>query len=149
VVLALNALAEFVQLPNRCNQRAIVDAGLVGRLTFLLDFGRWDAKPDDMLPPHDLPKSLVQSLKQRRSSVTSVKSVKSDSDAEPDDLLSAPICEKNVAQPGFEQDILDMKGAAVTVLLGLLECVDDAYIPGSADCFVFPPLACSDRLSAF
>ncbi len=124
MVLALNALAEFVQLPNRCNQRAIVDAGLVGRLKFLLDFGRWDAKPADMVPTSDLPKSLVQSLKQHRSSVISVKS---DLDTEPDDFL---ICEKSVAQPGFEQDILDMKGAAVTVLLGLLECVDDAYIPG-------------------
>ena len=125
VVLALNALAEFVQLPNRRNQRLIVDAGLVHRLKFLLNFGYWESTDSSV----QAVEARVDKVSQRRRSSETSLEVEASEDADSSVAAVAGSTSGEI-QMKFARDILGMKGAAVTVLLGLLECVNHPYIPG-------------------
>ena len=100
----------------------------------MLNFGRWERSTAQNVIVQPAPP--IRKLLPRRSSTTSVESEICD---DPDFSVPASVNAGTTCSTGnsgeiqarFERDILEMKGAAITVLLGLLECVDNAYIPGA------------------
>ena len=118
---AMQALAEYVQNPCRGNQRVLVDTALVATSNTLLNLRSGD-KATAVSP--ELSKAPVL-----RRLGTGGAAIDADTQAAE---LGIQVVERHLARQCDKsvRGLHQLKAATITVLLSLLECVDEPYIPG-------------------